>query len=207
MNKVEKFWDRIASNYEKEPIKDKQSFENTIENIKKHLKASDIVLDYACGTGTISNKIADSVTAIHAIDISSKMVEIAIEKAAALNLQNVHHSKATLFDDKLELEQYDAVLAFNVLHLSEDLRADIQRINQLLKPGGLFISSTPCLGKRRSLLSIVDFLVNRLGIVPNLNMPTFTELESEIQNSRFQIIEIQKPRLKSINYFLVAKKQ
>lgn len=206
LSKSEKFWDRTAAGYEKQPIKDEQAFQKTIENIVKHLGRSDRVLDYACGTGTISNKLAGSVKEIHAIDISSRMIAFAIDKAAALGIENIHHSKTTLFDKRLEKAQFDAVLAFNILHLTGDLHAVVQRINQLLKPGGLLITSTPCLARRRSLLGMVAFLLRKLGIVPDLNMPTFSKLETEIKNGRFVIIETEMPRRNSINSFLVARK-
>ena len=206
MSQAEKFWDRIANYFEKQPIKDVKAFQNSIENIKKHLTTSDIVLDYACGTGTISNDIAFSVKGIHAIDISSKMIAFAIEKAAALNIENIQHRKTTLFDKSLETTPFDAVVAFNILHLSEDMQAVIRRINQLLKPEGLLISSTPCLGKRPSLSGMFESLVSNLGIVPNLNRPTFSELENNIQNNGFQIIEVEKPEPRSHNHFLVAQK-
>ena len=59
--KAEKFWDRAAKNYDKEEKKDEQTYIRIIEKAKTHLKNTDIVLDYGCGTGLISNEIADNV--------------------------------------------------------------------------------------------------------------------------------------------------
>jgi len=78
MNKSEKFWDRTSKNYDKR-AKDK-AYEKTLEITKKHLKSSDIVLDYACATGLYSNELAGNVKEIHGIDISSKMIETAKKK-------------------------------------------------------------------------------------------------------------------------------
>ena len=66
MNKVEIFWDKRACNFAKNPIKDEQAFQNTIEKVKKYLSRTDTVLDYRCGTGTVSNLIAENVKEIHA---------------------------------------------------------------------------------------------------------------------------------------------
>lgn len=206
MNKTEIFWDKRANNFERKPIKDEQAFQKTIEKVKRCLSTTDTVLDYACGTGTLSNLLAENVKEILAIDISAKMIAFATEKAAALKIDNIRHSKIILFDKALDNAQFDAVLAFNILHLSEDLQEVIQRISQLLKPEGLLISSTPCLNKRLSFMGIVDYFLGKLGIVPNLKMPTFIELQTTLQNGHFEIVDVDKPGPRSINCFLVAKK-
>jgi SAM-dependent methyltransferase len=60
---------------------------NIIKRTKTHLKISDIVLDYGCGTGLISNEIAEYVKGIHAIDISSNMIGIAEKRQKSETLQ------------------------------------------------------------------------------------------------------------------------
>jgi 2-polyprenyl-3-methyl-5-hydroxy-6-metoxy-1,4-benzoquinol methylase len=205
MNKAEIFWDKRAGNFEKNPIKDEQDFLNTIEKVKIYLSETDTVLDYACGTGTVSNLIAASVKEVYAVDISPKMIAFASEKAAALKIDNIQHSKISLFDDTLDKAEFDAVLAFNILHLSENMQEVIQRISQLLKPGGLLISSTPCLNRRFSLMGIVELSLRKFGIVPNLKMPTVAELERTVQNASFELISVEKTDPKSVNCFLVAK--
>jgi hypothetical protein len=42
--------------------------------------------------------------------------------------------------------------------------------------------------------------------LPNLKMPTVTELETTVQNERFELINVEKPGPGSVNCFLVAKK-
>lgn len=42
---------------------------------------------------------------------------------------------------------FDVVLGFNVLHLVAVRDAVLQNVCRLLKPGGLFISKTPCLAQ------------------------------------------------------------
>jgi len=205
MSNLEKFWDKRANSFEKKPIRDEKSFLETIEKVKRHLSKTNTILDYACGTGTFSNKIADCVNDVHAIDISSNMIAFAIEKAAAQNITNIKHYKSTLFDDSLDKVKFDAVLAFNILHLSEDMEEVIQRIKQILKPGGLLISLTPCLNKRLSLMGIVESVLRKFNIVPNLNMPSFVELKTAITNGHFEIIEVEEPGPKSPKCFLVAK--
>jgi hypothetical protein len=55
-NKAVKFWDRTAAYYDKEEKKDELTYLKFIEKAKKFLNASDLVLDFGCGTDI--NKLA-----------------------------------------------------------------------------------------------------------------------------------------------------
>ncbi|MDO8568601.1 MAG: methyltransferase domain-containing protein, partial [Dehalococcoidales bacterium] len=77
MSNSERFWNRAANTYDQEEKKDEKTYIRIIEKTKRYLKCSDVVLDYGCGTGQVSIQIADDVKVIHAIDTSSKMIEVA----------------------------------------------------------------------------------------------------------------------------------
>ena len=55
MNGSKRFWDNRAKKYDKKP--DKQFYNSVVEKNRRHLRQSDCVLDYACGTGTIYKKL------------------------------------------------------------------------------------------------------------------------------------------------------
>ena len=78
MNKSAKFWDKQSNNYDKQEKPYEQTYIKAVENIKKHLNSNDIVLDYACGTGIITNEIASDLTpgswSISDVSISDKML-------------------------------------------------------------------------------------------------------------------------------------
>src|SRR6056297_1522851 len=116
MEKTEEFWDKSASKYDRTEQRFEHIHRKSRENARKHLEGTDIVLDYGCGTGTASCELADQVKEIHAIDISSKMIAAAKEKADASNVENVSFVQADIFDDKHKEESFDAILAFNMLH-------------------------------------------------------------------------------------------
>ena len=196
MNKSEKFWDRMSKYYDK-LAKDK-AYKKTLEITKKHLKSSDIVLDYACATGLFSIELAGNVKEIHGIDISSKMIETAKRKAG----KNVNFAKATIFE-KYEKETFNVILAFNILHLLEEPQKVMQRINELLKPGGLFISVTPYLGEKYSFLSIFLVLLRKIKILPYIRSFKISELK-ELISGNFQIVETSN--LPSMQYLIIAKK-
>ncbi|MGB3554067.1 MAG: class I SAM-dependent methyltransferase [Jannaschia sp.] len=116
MSTSETFWDRSASTYDKTEGRFERIHGRARESAKRHLKKSDIVLDYGCGTGTTACAISGSVRSVRAIDISTAMIDIARGKAAAGGVVNVEFGRADIFDEGFEPGSFDAVLAFNMLH-------------------------------------------------------------------------------------------
>ena len=204
-NKAEKFWDRTAKTYDKEEQKDIQTYQRIIEKTRRYLKASDVVLDFGCGTGLVSNEIACNVGMVHAIDTSSKMIEIAKDKTTELKIQNIDYTCSTIFDDRQVSRSYDVILAFNILHLVDDSQKVIQRMNNLLKPGGIIVSATPCMGET-PLLSNLFSLGSRIGIIPEIRALKISELESFFKKENFEIIESHHLRKNAPQYFLIARK-
>lgn len=204
-NKAEKFWDRTASNYDKEEKKNEKTYLQIIEKSKSYLKTADIVLDFGCGTGLVSNEIAKSVKKIHAIDLSSKMIEIAKTKAEKQKILNIEYAHATIFDDSLKLGSYDVILSFYILHLLEDPQVVIRKIHKLLKPGGMLISVTPCMGEKPFLSGLFS-IFSKVGIVPQIKPFKLPSLEQLFTNESFEIIENKFLPETSNQYFIVAKK-
>jgi 2-polyprenyl-3-methyl-5-hydroxy-6-metoxy-1,4-benzoquinol methylase len=205
MKKSEKFWDKSASKFDQAGKKDEQNYIKIIDRTKKYLKTSDTVLDLGCGTGLISNGIADNVKLIHAIDISSKMIEIAKNKADNRKIQNIFYTHSTIFDERYNKGSFDVILAFYILHLLQDIQKTIQRINDLLKPGGLVISITPCIGEK-IFLNISLSLLSKIGLVPDIKSFKANELEDIIADGNFQTIENESLHQGMPQYFIVAKK-
>ena len=170
MSKSEKFWDQSASNYDNTEGRFDFIHSRSRENTKRYLKDTDIVLDYGCGTGTTACEISGLVKSVRAIDISTGMIEIAKGKATTGSVVNVDFEQADIFDEEFENGSFDVVLAFNMLHTVPDPESVVQRTVELLKPGALFISVTPCLGGKKSALVSLQILLVRallkLGVFP-----------------------------------------
>jgi 2-polyprenyl-3-methyl-5-hydroxy-6-metoxy-1,4-benzoquinol methylase len=211
MINIEKIFDMSANTYDKteekrfEPIHIK-----TLENTEKYLNGRDIVLDYGCGTGTKALELAGKVTKVYGIDISSKMIEVAKRKAAERRIENVDFAQATLFDESYAKESFDVILASAILHLLENRREVMQRITQLLKPGGLFISATTCLGEKMTFEMKFKFLpfllLSKTGLVPPIKRFRFSELQDLIATGNLQIVERKKFYHQLSFYFFAAKK-
>jgi 2-polyprenyl-3-methyl-5-hydroxy-6-metoxy-1,4-benzoquinol methylase len=211
MINAEKIFDLAAENYENtEEKRFKQYTIKTLDMTKKYLKAGDVVLDYGCATGTKAVELAGYVKKIYSIDISSKMIELAKRKAVQYKIKNVDFSKAAIFDERFKKGSFNVIMAFNILHLLEDSRKAVQRIIELLKPGGLFISTTPCLGEKMNFLTKLQFsfflLLIKIGLFPVIKRFKFSEIENLIANENFQIAETEKTYNEMSAYFIVAKK-
>ncbi len=204
MNKSEKFWDKIANHYDQVEKKDEQINIKIIEKTKNRLKISDNVLDYGCGTGTAAIEIASCVKTVNGIDISSKMIEAAKEKTVERKVKNIDFTQTTIFDEKLKKGSFDVILCFYLLHLVEDKPKVIQRINELLKPGGLIISATPCM--RGTFLGFLLSPVSKIGLIPPITLFKISELEDLMTDGNFEIVETECLSQSGQQYFIVAKK-
>ncbi|BDZ69885.1 class I SAM-dependent methyltransferase [Methanobacterium petrolearium] len=207
----EKIWNLMANNYDKSEEPFTKIHITNLKKTKKYLNNCDMVLDLGCGTGTQALEIASDVKEVHGIDTSSKMIEIAKRKAHDRKTPNAHFRQATIFDERLLKESFDVILAFNILNYLEDTPEVMQRINELLKPGGFFISSTECMGEEEKkfsrILSFSALFIMEKARVISTKFYKFFELEDLIYNGNFQIVETEKLKLRHLKfYFIVAKK-
>ena len=211
MNKSKEFWDRASKNYDKTEERFEYIHSKSRENTKKYLNGSNIVLDYGCGTGTTSCEIANRVKEIHAIDISSKMIEIAKRKAVASKVENINFVQTDIFDKRYKKESFDVILAFNMLHTVIDPQVVMRRIYELLKPEGLFISVTPCLREKMAFLVNIQIqlvrILCKIGVIPiPIRRLKSSELDDLVVNGGFQTIDTEKLYKGASSYFVVAKK-
>lgn len=205
MYKDEKFWDRLAPKFDKIEAGD-IAYSLFIEEAGKYLKADDTILDFGCGTGLICNEIAAHVGYIHAIDISARMIEISEKKATERKIRNIGFARTTIFDEKFSEGSFDAIIAFNLFHLLEEPQKYFQRMNQLLKPGGLIISATPCMSEAPVLNQVLKFF-SLIGVTPKLNPFTSTEMEQLFLNASFSTIKLNRIKPKSPQYICITKKK
>jgi len=212
LNKSEKFWDGASKNYDNTEERFEYIHGRSRENTIKFLKNGDTVLDYGCGTGTAACLFSGKVKEIHAIDISSKMISIAKDKAAVAKVANISFEQSDIFDSKYSNESYDVILAFNMLHTVPCPQDVLLRINQLLKPEGLFISVTPCLGQKMSFLVNLQIQLVRvlckLGFIPiPIRRITNSQVEDLLEAGGFQTLESEVIYKEASSYFVVAKKR
>lgn len=206
MKNPEIFWDRVSKNYDTSSKKGTGKPSRPLLATKPYLNIEDSVLDYGCATGKASIEISEFVKNVYGIDISAKMIELAREKVITKNIINVTFDKIEINNVKLKPETFDVIVIYNVLHLLNDLENKIERLHKLLKPGGFFISNTPCLGEQKYIMSTIIYIGSKLNLVPEINMLKGNELEEIISKSDFEIVENRKLTPSDTNNFIVAKK-
>jgi ubiquinone/menaquinone biosynthesis C-methylase UbiE len=202
------FWNRIARKYAASAIKDAAGYERTFERTRELLRSSDTVFEIGCGTGTTALRLASSVSHIAASDVSEEMIAIARERAAAQGCSNVAFRVADSVDPDSDGATFDAVLAFNLIHLVADRRTMLESIHRQLRPGGLFISKTPCLSEMNPLIRLAVPVARFIGKAPFVSFFTALELETEITKAGFSIIESARHGSggKDPRIFIVARK-
>jgi ubiquinone/menaquinone biosynthesis C-methylase UbiE len=201
------FWDRIARKYAADKIQDLAGYERTLDRTRHFLRSGDTVLELGCGTGTTALTLAPHVSRIVATDVSSEMIAIAREKAAAQSSSNVDFSTATPDSMSSPKGLFDAILAFNLLHLLAARASAFAQVHRLLKPGGLFITKTPCLAEMNPLIRLAVPLMRMVGKAPYVAFFSAGDLESEIEASGFTIVERARhgSKRKDPRIFVVAR--
>lgn len=203
----EKFWNLIASKYAASPIAERQAYEAKIQKLKTFLSQDQVVLDIGCGTGTQCNDIAASVNKVVGIDISRKLLAIAAQRKAERQVDNVEFMQASVYDERLTPGSFDVVMAFYILHLLDDPDAVFARIHKLLKPGGLFISETACLGGKSKITNAVLGLLGKVGLLPKINILTTAQLEQALTRQGFHLLEKTKfGQRADAEFTLIARK-
>jgi len=202
------FWDRLAQKYAAQPIRDAAAYELTLERVASYLKPTDRVLELGCGTGSTALKLAPHAGSILATDFSEGMIA---QAEAKMGVDNVRFLQADTFSPALKDGSFEVVAGFNLFHLVERVDDALARVHQLLAPGGLFISKTPCIGERSlglkfGLLKRLIPVMQLVGKAPFVRFETIESLEARIMRAGFEIIETGNYPLRPPSRFIVARR-
>ena len=183
---------------------DEAAYQRKLATTREYFRPDMEVLEIGCGTGWTAIAHAPYVAHIRATDISEKMIEIARGKAAAAGVENVTFEVLATEDLGAASESEDAVLALSLLHLLEDREAAIARIHDTLRPGGIFVSNTVCLGDSMKWFRFVGPIGRWLGVFPLVRIFTRNELESSFRSAGFHIEYTWQPDKRVV--FIIARK-
>ncbi|WP_444933924.1 class I SAM-dependent methyltransferase [Microbulbifer sp. JTAC008] len=203
MIEPKRFWDKTAARYAKSPIKDLKSYKRKLAITQEYLQADWSVLEFGCGTGSTAIQHSPYVNSIIATDISGKMLDIAKQKIKDDSIKNISLQQGSLCTLKFEPESFNAILGLNILHLLQDIELTIDKAYNLLKPGGIFISSTVLLSKSKWRF-VLPFM-QLLNLAPYVHLLDKHNLLSKLTQAGFTIEKEWQPGIDSI--FIVAKKQ
>lgn len=205
-DKAKKFWDTVSKRFGKPNQTINSPALLAVKQFSdNYFKSTDTILDFGCGTGDITLEIARKTLKVYGIDYSEGMIDAAIQKTKGQNSKNVDFLNTDLFDINFQNNSFDVVTAFNVLHYISDKKRNYHKVYELLKPQGLFISSTACLGERYSFIRFLMSILTSIGVVPKMIFYKTSGLENEIKKAGFSIIETFDIA-KLPERFIVAKK-
>ena len=206
MNQSAKFWDKIAERYSRRPIADEAAYHRKLQVTREYFHPDMQVLEFGCGTGSTAIEHAPYVKHIQAIDISSKMIDIARAKAGAKNVTSITFEQATIDEFSVSDQSLDAVLGLSILHLLDNKEDVIAKVYRMLKCDGIFVTSTICLGDTMMrLFALVVPIGMFFGLMPMVRVFTAKELVSSLTDAGFQI-DYQWLPGKDKAAFIVAKK-
>jgi ubiquinone/menaquinone biosynthesis C-methylase UbiE len=180
-----KFWDRIAGRYAARQLKDPAAFNAMLAAAAGWLKPTDRVLEIGCGTGSIALRLAPRVAAWTATDFSAEMIKIAGAKGGPANLRFVEADATVTVDGA----PFDAVCAFQILHLVADPPATLAALHRQVKPGGLLISKTWCFADMDWKLRLMFTALKAVGLFPAAHFLTKPALRAALTSVGFEILD------------------
>ena len=229
-----RFWDKTARKYAAATIAAMAGCEPSLQRVRQRLRPTDRVLELGSGTATTALRLAPATAHYTAADLSPAMVDIARQKLkdAPPDVHRMLHLVVADADAHLPApapapvgwqgtcltetasqaaEGWDTVLAFNLLHLVPDLDHTLAQVLRHLRPGGLFISKTPCVGQMNPLVPHVALPVLRLlRIAPPMHVLTEDQLLTAIERSGLTIDSVEHhatpKRSRDWRPFVVARK-
>ena len=198
------FWNARAESYAKSPVGDEAVYKGKLETTQRYFNSESQVFEFGCGTGTTAIHHAPFVQKIVATDISSNMIEIAKEKAEDAHITNVEFQCSTLEDFEAADASFDVVMAHNILHLLEDPEQAIRITYRLLKPGGVFVTSTVCLGDSFSHWRVLLLVGKLFRKVPYVNVLKRETLSRYFSDAGFEV-DLKWTRKKQAAFIILKK--
>ena len=189
------FWDRISGLYD--------LFENTFNGsayqelgvkTAEYIDKDDLVLECACGTGTISCEVAKKCHKLIATDFSVNMLKQARRKCRQYN--NVIFRKADLTHINCGDQLFDKVIAGNVIHLLDDPAAAVWEMIRVCKTGGKVIIPTYINNSEQTSKILVN-VIDKAGVnfKHTFNLETYKQffLSLGLDKTEFFVIEGRMP--------------
>ena len=206
MTRESKYWNKLADKYSKQPIADEAAYKKKLEKTREYFRPDMDVLEIGCGTGSTAIAHAPFVKHILATDFSTRMVEIGEDKAKAAGIDNVTFEAVPAEGLDVPDASFDAVMAHSLLHLVEDREQVIADVYRMLKPGGVFVSSTACIGDMNPLFRLVIPVGQLLRMVPLVKVFTVAEFRESLENAGFEIDHEWLPK-KNAAIFIICHKR
>jgi len=206
MDRERRFWNKRADKYSKRPISDQATYEKKLQITREYFRPDMEVLELGCGTGSTALAHAPYVKHILATDLSTRMIEIARDKGKAAGIDNVTFEAVSADGLDVPDGSIDAVMGHNLLHLLEDKERVITDVHRMLKTGGMFVTSTACIGDMMFLFRLIVPVGRSLRLFPMVKVFTAAELKQSLDNAGFALEHEWQPK-KNAAMFIICRKR
>jgi ubiquinone/menaquinone biosynthesis C-methylase UbiE len=206
MDRETAFWNKLADKYSQRQISDEVAYQKKLDATREYFRSDMEVLEIGCGTGSTAIAHAPFVKHIRATDLSPRMIEIAKDKAKDAGIDNVTFEALSVDALDVPAAGFDAIMAHNLLHLLDDRQRAIADIHTMLKPGGVFVSSTACIGDMMLPLRLIIPVGRFLRLFPLVKVFTAVELKDSLDNAGFEIDYEWQPK-KYAAAFIICRKR
>lgn len=145
------------------------------------------ILDLGCGTGDLTEKIAQSGAKVIGIDNSAEMIEKAKAKFPQIDFR-----QADAVNFKLN-QEFDAVFSNAVLHWVKDQEKALKEVYSHLKIGGRFVAEFGGAGNVQTMLEALRETLNEFGFSENAKVnfwyfPTIGEYSTKLESTGFRVL-------------------
>lgn len=135
------FWDRVACIYDLFTVfYNTKVHKNICSTIAALIAPADEVLECACGTGMLTVCIAPRCARLQATDISQNMLKRAAKKCRVY--PNISFGVVDISQLEYSDEQFDKVVAANVIHLLDKPYKALKELERVCRSGGKIIIPT-----------------------------------------------------------------
>jgi len=133
-------WDEYAQSWDVDPSVAEYA-KNAFNELTKNVNIDDLtVLDFGCGTGSLTQLLSPRVNNIVAIDPSSEMINFLQKKGLTNVLPIADYLSDELRQAHPELEnKFDLIVASSVCSFLPDYEATLSLLTSLLKPDATFV--------------------------------------------------------------------
>jgi ubiquinone/menaquinone biosynthesis C-methylase UbiE len=205
VNREKAFWNKTADRYSRRPVSDEAAYQKKLDKTREYFQPDMEVLEIGCGTGSTAIAHAPFVGHIRASDLSTRMIEIARDKAKAEGVDNVTFEASSVEGLDVPDASIDVVMAHNILHLLDNWEQAIADIHRMLKPGGVFVSSTACIGDMMLPLRLIVPVGRFLRLFPLVKVFSVADLKARLEGAGFEIDYEWQPK-RNAAAFIVCRK-